>query len=73
MVTRYHLKNNEEEKMKTKYNRFAFIPFHCTECHRIIWLEPYRKADVWTNLPPCCPATIKKKICNECLNKYNVK
>ena len=46
MVIRYHLKNNEEEKMKTKYNRFAFIPFHCTECHRIIWLEPYRKADV---------------------------
>ena len=30
--------------MKTKYNRFAFIPFHCTECHRIIWLEPYRKS-----------------------------
>lgn len=59
--------------MKSKYNRFALIPFHCTDCHRYIWLEKYRKAEVITDLPPNYPAFIKKKICNDCLKKYTVK
>lgn len=42
--------------------RFALIPFRCTVCHRIIWLEPYRQGDVWW---------MKVKICNKCLNKHN--
>lgn len=49
--------------MKTQFNRIALIPFHCTDCHRYVWLEKYRKADVWTNLPPCCPSSVTKKIC----------
>lgn len=59
--------------MKTIFNRFAILPFQCTNCHRYVWLEKYRKADVWTDLPPCCPAYITKKICNECVSKYNLR
>ena len=59
--------------MKIIYNRFAIIPFHCTDCHRFIWLESYRKAEVFTDLSPCCPAYIKKKICGDCLKKYDVR
>ena len=58
--------------MKTQFNRIAIIPFHCTDCHRYIWLEKYRKAEVWTNLPPSCPSSIKKKICKDCLAKYDI-
>ena len=57
--------------MKTKFNRFALIPFHCTDCHRYVWLEKYRKADVETNIPD--HVFVKKKICDECLKKYNVR
>mgnify|MGYP007102637264 CR=1 FL=1 len=28
-------------------NRFAFIPHLCLECKRYIWLEGYRRAEVW--------------------------
>lgn len=59
--------------MKLIYNRFALIPFHCTDCHRYIWLEPYRKAEVYTELPPSCPPFINKKICKDCLPKYDIK
>lgn len=55
--------------MKTRFNRIAIIPFHCKDCHRYIWLEKYRKAYVWINLPPYI---VKKKICKDCLTKYNV-
>ena len=59
--------------MKTKFNRFAIIPFHCSDCHRYVWLEKYRKAEVATNLPPNNPQFVKEKICNECISKYNVR
>ena len=59
--------------MKTRFNRFAIFPFHCTDCHRYIWLEPYRRAEVMTDLPPNYPAYIKKSICSDCLKKYGVK
>ena len=59
--------------MKMRFNRFAILPFHCTDCHRLIWLESYRKASVFVDLSPCMPITVNKKICNECLTKYNVK
>lgn len=55
--------------MKTQFNRIAIIPFHCTDCHRYIWLEKYRKAEVWTDLQPCY---VKKKICKDCLTKYDI-
>ena len=57
--------------MRIKYNRFAIIPFHCTDCHNYIWLEPYRKASIDTGLP--IPVFVKKKICKRCLERYNVK
>ena len=59
--------------MKTKFNRFALIPFHCTECHRIVWLEPYRRAEVFRLIAPCVPSYIKENICNECIGKFDIK
>lgn len=58
--------------MKTKFNRFALLPFHCIWCHRIVWLEKYRKAVVQTNLPPHCPSSIKTKICSDCISKFDI-
>jgi len=54
--------------MRTVYNRFALIPFHCTDCHRYIWLEKYRKAEVFTDIAN--PPFYKKKICKDCLPQY---
>ena len=59
--------------MKIKFNRFAILPFHCTDCHRYIWLEPYRKGEIYRPLSPCIPSFYKAKICNECITKYNIK
>lgn len=55
--------------MKIRYNRFAVFPVMCHDCHRYIWMEPYRRADVWHNL---LDRYVKKTICNECLKKYDV-
>lgn len=30
-------------------NRFALAPHLCNECKRYIWLEGYRRADVYTS------------------------
>lgn len=54
--------------MKIKYNRFAVFPVMCYECHRYIWIEPYRRANVWRDLPN---GFVKETICNECLEKFN--
>ena len=53
--------------MKIRYNRFAVFPVMCHDCHRYIWMEPYRRADVWHNW---LDRYVKKTICNECLKKY---
>lgn len=58
--------------MKSKFNRFALLPFLCPDCHRYVWLEKYRKASVWIDLPPHCPSSITKKICSDCIIKYDV-
>lgn len=55
--------------MKIKYNRFAIVPVMCHDCHIYVWMEPYRRADVWDNL---VEKWLTKNICNECLKKYNV-
>ena len=47
--------------MKIRYNRFAVFP--------VMWMEPYRRADVWHNW---LDRYVKKTICNECLKKYDV-
>ena len=56
--------------MRTPYNRFAIIPFHCTDCHNYIWLERYRYASVWDFR---FDRSISRKICKKCIKKYDVK
>jgi hypothetical protein len=48
-------------------NRFAFVPHLCDECKRYIWLEGYRRADVWKNF---IDRFIKENICKNCLIKF---
>lgn len=51
------------------YNRFAFIPHLCLECKRYIWLEGYRRAEVWNYT---INQSIKENICKSCLEKFDV-
>ena len=37
----------KEASMLTKFNRFAIFPKMCNSCHRYIFLEKYRRADVF--------------------------
>jgi len=56
--------------MKLKYNRFAIIPVRCTKCHRYIWLEKYRRVDIylfWLDR-----YWIGKK-CSDCIKEYDVR
>lgn len=55
--------------MKIKYNRFAVFPVMCQDCHRYIWMEPYRRAHVWHYW---LDSWVKETICNECLKKYDI-
>lgn len=50
-------------------NRFAFIPHLCFECKRYIWLERYRRSEVWKNF---IDRPIKENICKGCLTKFDV-
>ena len=50
-------------------NRFALIPHLCLECKRYIWLEGYRRAEVWKNFTDR-PINIKENICKDCLTKF---
>lgn len=50
-------------------NRFALAPRLCNECKRYIWLEGYRRADVWTKF---VDKPIKENICKSCLTKFDV-
>lgn len=50
-------------------NRFAILPHMCPECKRYIWLEGYRRADVWK---PFAGRYIKENICRSCLTKFDV-
>lgn len=56
--------------MKTKYNRFAIIPIMCPTCKRYIWLEKYRRADVWHEF---ANKFWKENICSDCIKKFDVK
>lgn len=53
------------------YNRFALIPHLCLECKHYIWLEGYRKAEVWKNFIDK-PINIKENICKDCLTKFDI-
>ena len=50
-------------------NRFAFVPHMCDECKRYIWLEGYRRSDVWKNF---IDRFIKENICKQYLRKFGV-
>lgn len=50
-------------------NRFAFIPHLCLECKRYIWLDGYRRAEVWKDF---IDKSIKENICKDCLAKFDV-
>ena len=50
-------------------NRFAIIPHMCNECKRYIWLEGYRRSDVWK---ASIDRFIKENICKTCLTKFDV-
>lgn len=50
-------------------NRFAILPHMCLECKRYIWLEGYRRADVYR---PFVGRYIKENICKTCLTKFDV-
>jgi hypothetical protein len=51
-------------------NRFALAPCLCNECKRYIWLEGYRRADVWLKF---ADRSIKENICKSCLAKFDVR
>lgn len=56
--------------MKLVFNRFAIFPVTCPRCHRYIWLEKYRRADVfhfWEG------RYWKENICKECIGDFDVK
>jgi len=55
--------------MKMICNRFALLPFHCEKCHRYIWLEKYRKAEIFQDIAPCVHCFRKIKLCDECFKK----
>ena len=55
--------------MMLSCNRFAFVPRLCLECKRYIWLEGYRRAEVWKKI---IDRPIKENICKSCLTKFDV-
>ena len=50
-------------------NRFAIFPRLCPECKRYIWLEGYRRAEVWKKFGE---RYVKENICKSCLTKFDV-
>ena len=50
-------------------NRFALIPHLCLECKRYIWLECYRRAEVYKKF---IDKPIKENICKDCLTKFGI-
>lgn len=55
--------------MKLLCNRFAIVPHMCNECKQYIWLESYRRADVWKDF--YC-RYLKENICKDCLSKFDI-
>ena len=53
--------------MLIKFNRFAIIPKHCDCCKRFIWLEVFRRSDVWHSM---ARMYWKENVCRKCIDKY---
>lgn len=59
--------------MMLSCNRFALFPCMCSECKRYIWMEPYRRSDVWHGgfVDRYFKGDYKKEnICKKCLPKF---
>ena len=54
--------------MMLSCNRFALFPRMCSECKRYIWMEPYRRSDVWHG--GFVDRYFKENICKKCLPKF---
>ena len=67
-----HLVRKAVIKLRTKYNRFALVPVLCTDCHTYVWMEFYRKSEVFRPIAPSRPSFQKKNICKKCISKYDV-
>lgn len=63
----------KEASMLTKFNRFAIFPKMCNSCHRYIFLEKYRRADVFHHFADASNGHPfwKENICRECIKKYS--
>lgn len=53
--------------MKLNCNRFAVIPIMCDCCKRYIWMEPYRRTDVWHGITR---RYFDERICKTCIPRY---
>lgn len=55
--------------MMLSCNRFALVPHLCSECKNYIWLERYRRAEVWHRF---ADRYIVENVCKSCLTKFDV-
>ena len=55
--------------MMLSCNRFALVPHLCYECKNYIWLEGYRRAEVWHRF---ADGYVVENICKNCLTKFDV-
>lgn len=55
--------------MMLSCNRFALVPHLCSECKYYIWLEGYRRAEVWHRF---ADRYIVENICKNCLTRFDV-
>lgn len=56
--------------MRTLYNRFALIPVKCESCHNIVWLEPYRKVEIYKPISLCVPSFRRENWCKICTKRH---
>lgn len=57
--------------MKFKLNRIAIFPVMCSDCKMFIWMERYRKAEVFDR-KLFRGMYVKKCLCKDCLEKYDI-
>lgn len=57
--------------MKFKLNRIAIFPVMRSDCKMFIWMERYRKAEVF-DCKLFSGMYVKKCLCKDCLEKYDI-
>lgn len=53
--------------MRTPFNRFALTPQKCFCCNHYIWLEPYRRGEIWMKF---IDKFVKVSVCRKCLPTF---